>query len=392
MKKLLLSIITITAYSLGANAQVNIPDAKLKAYLLADTTINTNKDANISTAEASAFTGTINVSDSSIADMTGIEAFTKLTVLNAANNTFTAINLSSNTKLATLNLGGCPITSIDVSGMDNLASLTLSGTQLTSLTLGTKTKLTELKAANITTLTALNMKGVTPLTPAIPLLNQPAAGSLAGADFDVTGATSLTCIDVDEPNTAGLIWANSKDASTSYSSDCSVAAITAIAVSSADGKTTVDIGSTLQMNATTTPSGLTAYTWQVIDGSGSATISTTGLLTGVTAGDVTVVAASNDNALGVNGTFAVTVLDPSGIEEYVNAIPVNVYPNPATDELRIDVKAQIESLTVVDIAGNIVKAINGSVTTLSIDDLREGMYFIKVETQEGISLTNFVKQ
>ena len=41
MKKLLLSIITITAYSLGANAQVNIPDAKLKAYLLADTTINT---------------------------------------------------------------------------------------------------------------------------------------------------------------------------------------------------------------------------------------------------------------------------------------------------------------------------------------------------------------
>ena len=51
---------------------VAIPDANFKAKLLANTAINTNGDGQIQCSEAIAFTGTMNVSSSNIADLTGI--------------------------------------------------------------------------------------------------------------------------------------------------------------------------------------------------------------------------------------------------------------------------------------------------------------------------------
>ena len=76
MKKILLSIITITAFVFGANAQnVNIPDANFKTYLLGNTLINTNGDTEIQVSEASSFSGGIDCSNLSIADLTGIENF-----------------------------------------------------------------------------------------------------------------------------------------------------------------------------------------------------------------------------------------------------------------------------------------------------------------------------
>ena len=78
---------------------VNIPDANFKAYLVGDNSINTNADTEIQVSEATSFTGSINCSNRNISDLTGIEAFTNITSINAAYNKLTSLNAVSYTHL-----------------------------------------------------------------------------------------------------------------------------------------------------------------------------------------------------------------------------------------------------------------------------------------------------
>src|SRR5687767_13996548 len=90
----------LTCSVLSTYAQtVNIPDANFKAALVANGAINTNGDSEIQVSEASAFTGTMRVSNKNINDLTGIEAFTNLTALWCDNNNLTSLDISANTAL-----------------------------------------------------------------------------------------------------------------------------------------------------------------------------------------------------------------------------------------------------------------------------------------------------
>ena len=84
--------------------------------------------------------------------------------------------------------------------------------------------------------------------------------------------------------------------------------VTSIAVTGTGGATTVADGATLQMIATITPLNATdsTVTWSVVPGTGTASISVGGLLTGTGAGTVTVIATAND-ASGVTGSIVITV-------------------------------------------------------------------------------------
>lgn len=84
--------------------------------------------------------------------------------------------------------------------------------------------------------------------------------------------------------------------------------VASIVVTGAGGAVTVVDGATLQMTATVTPSNATdpTVTWSVINGTGTATINGSGLLSATSPGTVTVVATAND-AAGVVGTLQITV-------------------------------------------------------------------------------------
>ena len=56
---------------------INIPDTNFKNYLVGNASINTNGDTEIQCTEATAFTGTINVTSSGISNLTGIEGVYK---------------------------------------------------------------------------------------------------------------------------------------------------------------------------------------------------------------------------------------------------------------------------------------------------------------------------
>ena len=85
-------------------------------------------------------------------------------------------------------------------------------------------------------------------------------------------------------------------------------AVTEITVTGAEDATTVANGSTLQMNAAVLPGDAAdpSVAWSVEAGTGLATISESGLLTGTGVGTVTVVATANDGSA-VQGTLVVTV-------------------------------------------------------------------------------------
>ncbi|MCH2044689.1 MAG: Ig-like domain-containing protein, partial [Saprospiraceae bacterium] len=85
--------------------------------------------------------------------------------------------------------------------------------------------------------------------------------------------------------------------------------VSSISVQGQSGLSNVDVGSTLQMEATVLPVNVTnpSVTWSVVNQTGSATINpTTGVLTGTSPGTVEVTATANDGS-SVSGSTIITI-------------------------------------------------------------------------------------
>lgn len=82
-------------------------------------------------------------------------------------------------------------------------------------------------------------------------------------------------------------------------------------------------------------------------------------------------------------------IDDNNTTELESAI---MFPNPATDVLYIDSKNEILSLKVVNTAGQQVysKNINLLKTQIDVNNLQAGIYFVQVETVNGISTKKII--
>jgi len=129
---LLLFILSYSSNSLFAQ-NVTIPDVTFKNALLADPAINTDNDDEISVAEATAYTGHIDVSGLGIANLNGIEAFTNLFYLDCSHNSLTSLNVSGLTSLTELYCDRNSLTSLNVSGLTTLTHLRCNSNSLSSL-------------------------------------------------------------------------------------------------------------------------------------------------------------------------------------------------------------------------------------------------------------------
>ena len=183
MKQVLLIILTLS--TLGASAQsVHIPDANFRSCLLSNFSINSNGDNEITTAEAAAFTGTLDCSNRNINDLTGIAAFTALTELQCYSNNLSSLDLRQNTALTKLFCNNNALSSLDLSQNNNLNFVYCHRNQLTSLNVANGNN------ANIN------------LT-----------------SFDATDNPNLSCIQVDNVAYSNATWVF-KDNTASYSIDC----------------------------------------------------------------------------------------------------------------------------------------------------------------------------
>lgn len=124
MKKtlLLFSFLIATAWC-SIHAQINIPDANFKAYLVGDPAINTNGDSEISVAEAQAFSGELLINGLSISDLTGIEEFINITRLDCYNNNLTSLDVSNNLALTRLHCAANQIETLDISANTSITDI-----------------------------------------------------------------------------------------------------------------------------------------------------------------------------------------------------------------------------------------------------------------------------
>ena len=230
MKKILLYIIAITAFSLLGNAQnVNIPDANFKAYLLGFPPVNTNNDSEIQVSEANAFTGILSCSNMSIADLTGIEEFTAINQLHCTGNNLTNINLSqnfslthllcSNNNLTTLTLGNTTglinfscdfnnLNTLDVSQHTNLEHLSFGTNNLTSLDISQNTMLNYLSCSG-NNLNALDLSQNTVLV-SLSCGSNNLTSLILGQNQALTNVfcdqNNLTSLDVSQTPSITTLW------------------------------------------------------------------------------------------------------------------------------------------------------------------------------------------
>lgn len=179
--------------ALSAEAQtVNIPDTNfLNALITAG--VDTSGDNIIQNAEALAVTR-LSVRTLSIADLTGIEAFTNLTFLDVDSTQITSLNLSANTLIDTLECAHTPITgTFDASALTSLVRLyipyspnltgfiapttptirwmDIGGTGITSLDLSSQTNLEYLDIVLVSSMTSFNSSNNTKLKTLLIALN-----------------------------------------------------------------------------------------------------------------------------------------------------------------------------------------------------------------------------
>ncbi|MEO5775507.1 MAG: T9SS type A sorting domain-containing protein [Flavobacterium sp.] len=108
-----------------------IPDANFKAQLIA-LGVDTNVDGEIQINEALVPTS-LNVSNSNISDLTGIQYFTNLTQLNCSANNLSVLDLLLLTNLLSLDCSNNNLTTLDVGNLTNLTSLNVVNNQLTEI-------------------------------------------------------------------------------------------------------------------------------------------------------------------------------------------------------------------------------------------------------------------
>ena len=175
-------------YSTDCACTVNIPDANFKNALLANITININNDGEIQCYEAANYTGTIDVQNLGITDLTGIQAFTHINNLNVGHNSLTSIDVSANTQLTILSVEFNQLTTLDISNNASLGTLYARENLLTSINTTGATSLSYFECP-FNQITSLDLSSNSSLTTLLCLGNQISS-------LDVSANTALYYLNI----------------------------------------------------------------------------------------------------------------------------------------------------------------------------------------------------
>ncbi|MEP5602603.1 MAG: T9SS type A sorting domain-containing protein [Algibacter sp.] len=192
---------------------VQFSDDDFKDALVDSSAINTNDDTEISYAEAAAYTGTINVSDADIDDMTGLNAFSNITGLNCSGNDLVGnrLDLFNNPALEYLSCSDNVLTQIDLSGNTLLKELFCDSNRIGDLDLSNNPALEYLVCDN----NGIYLKSLN-------LIN---GNNENISYFFATGNTNLNCVQVDDVTYSNLNWSTGIDGNTIFASDSDCSAL-----------------------------------------------------------------------------------------------------------------------------------------------------------------------
>ena len=98
----------------------------------------------------------------------------------------------------------------------------------------------------------------------------------------------------------------------------------------------------------------------------------------------------NNGNFGSQATYMIDVTRTVDIEEYTSETAI--YPNPATDMINISTDNQIQRVEIFNMQGQLVKVQTGEVTSISVKDLANGLYTLKLPTDNGTSMHKIIKK
>ena len=118
-------------------------------------------------------------------------------------------------------------------------------------------------------------------------------------------------------------------------------------------------------------------------------------LTGLTTYEIQVQANCGDGNLS-DWTAAITPQTTNvGIEDYLRN-SVILFPNPAKEVINVQCTMyNVQSVEVIDVYGKVIStmdAYNASLLSINVSGLANGMYFVRVTTEEGVVTKSFVKR
>jgi hypothetical protein len=166
------------------------------------------------------------------------------------------------------------------------------------------------------------------------------------------------------------------------------------------GPTTGAVGEQLTLSATSLSTGAISY--QIVSGgTGSATLNGTTLTLdgkGIVTIQITVAEDANYSAKTI--TQDITISDATAvISNQSSSISIEAYPNPATEYVTIRINGLTKApseIGLYDLEGKKLIVVTGDVfnsneITLSTTQLSEGMYILKVETEDGVTVKKINK-
>lgn len=82
-----------------------------------------------------------------------------------------------------------------------------------------------------------------------------------------------------------------------------------------------------------------------------------------------------------------------GIGEDLFSESAQLYPNPTTSQLTItNIQTPIVAVNIIDVTGKVVKIEEPTNNTIDVSNLINGVYFIQVQTKEGMHNSKFIKE
>ena len=100
---------------------------------------------------------------------------------------------------------------------------------------------------------------------------------------------------------------------------------------------------------------------------------------------------SCNDSLEMSQTVTV-IVNSVGIDE-LSSESLSIYPNPATSQITItNNQSQVLNIKIIDVTGKTVTTVNGNVNTVNVSDLARGIYFLQVQTENGLLNSKFIKE
>lgn len=428
---------------------VYIPDAALKADLLANLSINTNNDTEIQYSEAEAFTSSLIINNSMVSDLTGVEAFISATNLEITGVQATSLDLPASTELIGLNISNTQIASIDLNDAPQLLYLGIYDSPVASVNLSSLSQLIQVQLRNLP-LTSLSLTNNTNIT-LLRLQNLPISlldlsqntlvddlklTELNISNLDLTHNTALVDVQLADLNIPSLNLTFNTDLESLEIESCT---ITSIQLGNLPNLTDIEIGTTL-LNPTLDVSGCAALEYiyitdsqleyldlsnnpqlysiylasnnleelNVANGNNAAIqfFNTTNNpdLTCIQVDDANystntwLVSTGNIAAGGAQyefdsqHTFSENCALTTAIEPEVLEADINVFPNPVVDMLNITTNTSSNiSYTVFDAMGRMVMY-GTTDNRIDMGALPTGVYRLQLQRDEHLNTVSVVKQ